>query len=103
MSIHSSHFQFIMFVLHFFSEEIIDSMENESYLLFCAMIKCTNEPVALNKQFQLTPANYVLAMPCGYIPNNLSQYFWLFPLSFWQHFPRMLYLKAIRNRFKGLA
>ncbi len=75
MSIHSSRFQFIMFVLHFFSEEIIDSMKHESYLLFCAMIKCTNEPVALNKQFQRTSASYVLAMPCGYIPNNLRQYF----------------------------
>lgn len=78
MSIHSSRFQFIMFVLHFFSEEIINSMKHESYLLFCAMIKCTNEPIALNKQFQLIPANYVLAMPCGYIPNNLCQYFWSF-------------------------
>lgn len=78
MSIHSSRFQFIKFVLHFFSEEIINSMKHESYLLLCAMIKCTNEPVALNKQFQLIPANYVLAIPCGYIPNNLSQYFWSF-------------------------
>lgn len=78
-------------------------MKHESYLLFCAMIKCTNEPVALNKQFQLTSASYVLVMPCGYIPNNLSQYFLVVSLSFWQHFSRMLYLKAIRNRFKGLV
>lgn len=68
-------FNLSCFVLHFFSEKIIDSMKYESYLLFCAMIKCTNEPVALNKQFQLTSASYVLAMPCGYIPNNLRQYF----------------------------
>lgn len=37
MSIHSSRFQFIMFVLHFLSEEIINSMKHESYLLLCAM------------------------------------------------------------------
>lgn len=50
-------------------------MKHESYLLFCAMIKCTNQPVALNMQFQLKSASYALAMPCSYILNNLSRYF----------------------------